>query len=78
MTEESERGSDSPYPGVPQAVSFGSRSVVFLANPKSAIFMSLSSVSVREQNRQNIREIFGKYKGRGEREGGGEEEEGGE
>ena len=35
------------YPGVPHAVSVGSRSRVFLANPKSAIFMSESSVSKR-------------------------------
>lgn len=33
------------YPGVPHAVSVGRRSNVFLANPKSAIFMSESSVS---------------------------------
>ena len=34
-----------PHPGVPHAISDGSKSAVFLAKPKSAILMSESSVS---------------------------------
>jgi hypothetical protein len=42
------------YPGVPQAVSDGSRSTVFLAKPKSAIFISVSSVSVKSQRSKDL------------------------
>ena len=38
----------STYPGVPHAVSLGSKSLVFFAKPKSATLMSASSVSDRE------------------------------
>ena len=42
------------HPGVPQAVSVGNRSTVFFANPKSAILISVSSVSIK--NRRKGRE----------------------